>query len=159
MKIESTLAAREEHVRFHTPHLPTLFILHITCTKNQTIFLCITLYAEYSTAQTWQALSKRREKASRHSLWFLPLGLTCRRSPISLQWCIITCTALTQIFCWIGMNGLTFHLVRARAATPSSKQRWKPSLGYPKLLLGLNSCLFKQWLSYLLPGRTTPVQY
>lgn len=78
---------------FTPPHLPTLFILHITCTENQTSLLCVRLsVCRTSTAHTWQAWSKWREGTSRHSPWFLPLGLLRRRRSISLQAWIMTCT-------------------------------------------------------------------
>lgn len=145
---------------FTPPHLPTLFILHITCTENQTSLLCVRLsVCRTSTAHTWQALNKRRERASRHSRWFLPLGLICRRSSVSLQGWIITCTALTQFFCSAGMDGPPFIWSGPQLAHHPPGSHGKLSFGCPKLVLGFNSCLFEQWLSYLLPGAATPAPY
>lgn len=128
---------------FTPPHLPTLFILHITRTENQTSLLCVTLSVCRTTAHTWQAWSKRRERTSRNSPWFLSLGLIRRSSSISLQAWIMTCTSF--LFSRHGGPCLSsdqshsshtfLQAAPGNSVLPAPSQCW-----------GFNYGLFDQWL-------------
>lgn len=115
MKIKSTSAAREEHVRFHTT--TSSHVHHMHCESDQS-FMCQTFYMWNMNCPHMAGLiSKRRERASRQSPWFLLSGLTCRRSSVSLKgW-----TALKQNFCSAGLDG-SLSSDGATAGTPSSRQ-------------------------------------
>lgn len=133
MKTRSSSTAREEYVRFHTTTSShVVYPPHHVHWQSDKAFMRQILCAQNINCPRMAGL-KKKEGKSRWALTPFPSrGPHLQKELPSVQSWIITLILLTQIFCLPGTDGLTFHLIRAAASTPSIRHPVEIELFAPR---------------------------